>query len=39
MTAAIQNRPSKALSAPYRACTALHDKITVYTVTIQNLGL
>ncbi len=35
VTAAIQNRPSKALFAPYRACTALNDKI----VTIQNRGL
>ena len=28
-----------ALSAPYRACTALPDKNTVYAVTTQNRGL
>ena len=40
VTAAIQNRPSKALSAPYQACTALPDKeTTAYAVTIQNRGL
>ena len=32
-----QNPSVKALSAPYRACTALHDKKnTVHVVTIQN---
>lgn len=39
VTAAIQNRPSKALSAPYQACTALPDRNTAYAVTIQNRGL
>ena len=39
VTAAIQNRPSKVLSAPYRACTALPDRNTVYAVIIQNRGL
>ena len=39
VTAAIQNRPSKALSAPYPACTALPDRNTIYAVTIQNRGL
>lgn len=39
VTAAIQNRPSKALSAPYQACTALPDRNTAYAVTIQNRGV
>lgn len=39
MTAAIQNRPSKALFAPCRACTALHDKNTVYAFKLRNMGL
>ena len=34
-----QNPFVKALSAPYRACTALPDKNTAYAVTIQNRGL
>ena len=37
--AAIQNRPSKALSAPYPACTALLDKDIIHAVTRENRGL
>ena len=39
VTAAIQNRPSKALSAPYQACTALPDKDIIHAVTRENRGL
>ena len=38
MTAAIQKHSSKALFAPYRACTALNDR-KPHAVTIQNRGL
>jgi len=39
VTAAIQKHSSKALFAPYRAYTALHDKITVYAFKMRNMGL
>jgi hypothetical protein len=39
VTAAIQKHSSKALFAPYRACTALHDKNTVYAFKMRNMGL
>ena len=39
INAAIQKHSSKALFAPYPACAVLHDKNTVYAVTVQNRGL
>ena len=39
VTAAIQKHSSKALFAPYRACTALNDRKPPHAVTIQNRGL
>jgi len=39
VTAAIQKHSSKALFAPYPACTGIPDRNTIYAVTIQNRGL
>ncbi len=39
VTAAIQNRPGKALSAPYPACTGIPNRNTIYAVTRENGGL